>query len=274
MIAGLPIEYGCARVAARLSQRPDDRLWHRLHSARSVPALLEAIRATGAAAAVSGVPLTGDADAIELAFRQQLRTRVDEVASWAPEDWRGSVLVVRQLVDLPAIVALAGDETLPRWIADDPVLAPWAGDNRAARRTALLQSPWGPLVAALDAPSSTTSKPRMRREPPAAGMTPLHRAVDAWIEAWTATWPHRPEAAGQAVLQLVQSLRRHLQQFAALAADRAGAARHDLADWLTARVHRLGVQPATLFAYLALSALDLERLRGEFVLRARLGDPR
>jgi hypothetical protein len=274
MIAGLPIEYGCARVAARLSQRPDDRLWHRLQSARSVPAMLEAIRATGTAAAVSGVPLAGDADAIELAFRQQLRTRVDEVASWAPEDWRGSVLAIRQLVDLPAIVALAGDETPPRWIADDPVLAPWAGGSRAARRAVLLQSAWGPLVAALDAPSSTTSKPRPRKQSLAAGTAPLHRAVDAWIEAWTATWPPLPEAAGQALLQLVQSLRRNLQQFAALAADRAGAARHDLAAWLAARVRRLGVQPATLFAYLALSALDLERLRGEFVLRARLGDQR
>ena len=274
MIAGLPIEYGCARVAARLSQRPDDRLWHRLQSARSVPALLEAIRATDVAAAVSGVPLAGDADAIELAFRQQLRTRVDEVASWAPDDWRGPVLAVRQLVDLPAVVALAGEEAPPKWMVDDPVLAPWTGGNRAARRAALLQGPWGPLIATLDAPPSTTPKPRVRKQPASAGPAPLHRAVDAWTEGWIATWPRRPEAAAQALMQLTQSLRRHLQQFAALAVERAGAARQDLATWLAARVHRLGVQPATLFAYLALSALDLERLRGEFVLRARLGDTR
>jgi hypothetical protein len=34
-------------------------------------------------------------------------------------------------------------------------------------------------------------------------------------------------------------------------------------------VHRAALQPSALFAYLALFALDLERLQGEFVLRAR-----
>ncbi len=46
-----------------------------------------------AAATVSGIPVTGDGDAIELAFRQQWRTRVDEVAGWSPEPWRDAVAI-------------------------------------------------------------------------------------------------------------------------------------------------------------------------------------
>ncbi len=85
MIGGLSLEYAQARIAARLAQRPDERLWQHVRSARSVPALLDTVRGSIAAATVSGIPVTGDGDAIELAFRQQWRTRVDEVAAWSPE---------------------------------------------------------------------------------------------------------------------------------------------------------------------------------------------
>ena len=64
MISGLTFDYAHARVAARLAQRPDERLWTQLRSSRSVPALLEAVRASSAASTVSGVPVAGDADAM------------------------------------------------------------------------------------------------------------------------------------------------------------------------------------------------------------------
>jgi hypothetical protein len=38
---------------------------------------------------------------------------------------------------------------------------------------------------------------------------------------------------------------------------------------LAAHVRRAALQPSALFAYLALFALDLERLQGDLVLRAR-----
>ena len=60
MISELTFDYAHARVAARLAQRPDERLWTQLRSSRSVPALLEAVRASSAASTVSGVPPTGD----------------------------------------------------------------------------------------------------------------------------------------------------------------------------------------------------------------------
>ena len=136
MISGLSLEYAHARVAARLAQRPDERLWQQVHSARTVTALLETVRGSTAAPIVSGIPVTGDGDAIEHAFRQQWRTRVDEVAGWSPERWQHAVGFMRFLSDLPALVHLLSDERPPRWLASDPELARYALGTPAERRTA------------------------------------------------------------------------------------------------------------------------------------------
>lgn len=133
MIAGLPIEYAHARASARLAQRPDDRLWTQLHSARTVGAALEAVRGSAAAAYVSGITWPAPLADLELAFRQQWRTRVDEVARWAPDAWRAALRWTAYLVDLPALAHLLGEEPVPPWIGADPVLAPYALEQRGDR---------------------------------------------------------------------------------------------------------------------------------------------
>ena len=127
--------------AARLSQRPDDRLWTQLRSSRSVSALLEVVRASNAASLVSGIPAAGSADDVELAFRQQLRTRIAEVAAWSPSEWRPALLYTRHLVDLPALQHLLSDEPPPRWIAVDPALAALARPERIAALVGLAGAP-------------------------------------------------------------------------------------------------------------------------------------
>jgi hypothetical protein len=163
MINGLSLEYTQARIGARLAQRPDERLWQQVRSARSVAALLETVRASVAAPTVSGIPVTGDGDAIELNFRQQWRTRVDEVAGWSPERWRDAVAYMRFLGDLPALVHLLSDEGAPRWVSADPELARYAFTTPADRRTALATGPLAPVAAAVRA--SEIDAPTRRDEP-------------------------------------------------------------------------------------------------------------
>ncbi|MFN3565096.1 MAG: hypothetical protein ACK4V1_03810, partial [Burkholderiaceae bacterium] len=134
MIAGLPIEYAHARASARLAQRPDDRLWTQIGSARSVGAALEAVRSGPAAAYASGVTWPAPLADVELAFRQHWRTRVDEVARWAPDAWRAALRWTAYLIDLPALVHLLGEEPMPPWVGADPVLAPYALEPRGDRR--------------------------------------------------------------------------------------------------------------------------------------------
>jgi len=271
MISGLTFDYAHARVAARLAQRPDERLWTQLRSSRSVPALLEAVRASSAAPTVSGVPPTGDADAIELAFRQQLRTRIVEVASWSPAPWRPSLLYTRHLIDLPALLHLVADEPPPRWTAADPALSPYALATVAQRRAALAEGPLGPLVAAAER-STDARRPvepiaRALRRLRAGGT--LHRLLAAWEAQWRRLWPALGDEERSVLDGVVEQVRSHLLRFPALPVDDAAGARQALGARLATAVRRGASQPAALFAYLALFAVDLERLRGEFMLRAR-----
>jgi len=270
MIDGLTLEYAYARVGARLSQRPDERLWLQLHSARSVAALLDAVRASPAAPAVSGVQLTGDGDIIEAAFRQQLRTRIAEVVAWSPLEWRPALSHTRHLVDMPAVVQLLTDEPPPRWMVADPVLAEYALPNRAQRRAALTAGPLAGIAAAAEATDADRAPPRSAAARAAArsGVPALHRALGAWEREWHALWPHG--ADGCTLHTLARLLRSHVSAFGGLHADDAATARQTLGARLLGLLHRAAAQPAALFAYLALYALDLERLRAEFVLRARM----
>jgi hypothetical protein len=97
----------------------------------------------------------------------------------------------------------------------------------------------------------------------------LHRALAAWESEWRARWPRVPSELLDGISEVEGTARSHLLRFGAVAVDDAGASRQALAARLATLVHRFPAQPASLFAYLGVVALDLERLRGEFVVRAR-----
>ncbi|MDL1861797.1 hypothetical protein FBR04_12315 [Betaproteobacteria bacterium PRO7] len=264
MIAGFPIEYAHARASARLAQHPDERLWTQLHSARSVGAALDAVRGSAAAPYVSGVTWPAPLADLELAFRQQWRTRVDEVARWAPDAWPAALRWTAHLIDLPALVHLLGEESLPPWIGADPALSPYAHEERGERLAALAAGPLAPLALAVE----TAEPPPRRLDPAAWQRARLHAALRAWEREWRARWPACDDEARAGLERLVAVVRAHLIRFRALAVDDAPAARQRLATDVAALLRRSAAQPAALFAYLALVALDLERLRGEIVARA------
>lgn len=100
----------------------------------------------------------------------------------------------------------------------------------------------------------------------------LHPALLAWLDAWRALWPPCGDEDCAALEQLVAVVARHLRRFAAAAPEDAAALRADLQARLLTLLRRHPARPVALFAALALHALDLERLRAEFVLRALFAD--
>lgn len=254
MTTGVSIEYAHARASARLSQRPDERMWQHLHAGRSVAAQLEAVRASPAAAYVSGIAAAGTIDSMELAFRQQFRRLVSEVVDWAPDGWKPAIALVRVLLDLPALLWLAGDHPL-EWMTSDPELAAFARRDSLERRTALsARLPW--LVAAMAETEKT---------PGGAVTARLHPVLRAWERRWRALWPACSAEEHANLDHLVRIIERHVLRFGSLAVEDAGDARLRLAAELTSLLRRSAAQPAALFAWLGLLAIDLERLRGEFV---------
>ena len=67
---------------------------------------------------------------------------------------------------------------------------------------------------------------------------------------------------------MARTVRAHLAAFGSLPVEGAAPAREHLAERVRRQLHDAAAQPAALFAYLVLVALDIERLRGEFALRA------
>jgi len=97
----------------------------------------------------------------------------------------------------------------------------------------------------------------------------LHRLLAAWEAEWRGLWPSLDDEERSVLDGVVEQVRSHLLRFSALPVDDAVGARQALGGRLATAVRRSASQPAALFAYLALFAIDLERLRGEFMLRAR-----
>jgi len=253
-------DYGYVRAAARLATRPDERTWRQLRAARSLLAAVDLLRASSAAPCVAAVTAGSGVD-VEPALRQHLRLRIRETASWAPPLWREALRFTEVLLDLPALQLLLTEPVLPDWLHAEPRLAAYAAPDLPSRRARLAASPLAPFAAAVEAAGCL---PPARR----GSQRLLHPLLELWCERWVRTWPPCPAAEREALQRLLRTVRAHVEAFAELPLDAADSSREHLAERLRRQMHDAAAQPAALFAYLLLLALDLERLRGELTLLA------
>lgn len=151
-------------------------------------------------------------------------------------------------------------QEVARWVP-----AEWAG---AVRWTAgLVDLPAFAFLAAGAAPPAW-----MERDPVLAVCVnePGRRSpatVDGWLAAWRRSWPPAEEEARR-LAGIALGVQAHLRRFAELPVAAAADARRALARHAARWFRRYAQSPAAAFAYLLLQALDLERLRGELLLRA------
>lgn len=255
---GLSIEYASTRVAARLAKRPNERLWAQLRSTRSLVALLDALRQTDCAAYVSGIAAGDPLPDIEFAFRQHLRAQIAELTAIAPDDWQSAVAFTGWLIELPALAHLAGTEAVPAWISRDPVLGEYAQSEPGTRHRALTTDIPGALLT---------------RAGGLPGATRLHPLVAAWEHQWIGRWPPAPDEHRTSLLDLVAAVKRHLIAFRSADPADSETLRAQLSDRMAAALRRASAQPAALFAWLVVLALDLERLRGLAIERAAFAEP-
>jgi hypothetical protein len=259
MINGLPIEYAQARLQARYGARATAALWTQVRSARSLAALLESLRDSPLKRWVGAVGVEADVDAIELHLRASFRDCVEEVAGWMPDAWRQAVRWTRYLVDLPAIVRLAGGEAALGWMRRDPSLQPYADPDPEIARRALVSGPLKNIVRALE------------RTPDALRRAEYQVAREQWLVEWQLRWPDTHGEDAAALIGLTRVVLDHLTRFMAADGEDPWALRRDLESQVAARFRRHALTPTAAFAYLILTALDLERLRGHLVVRASFG---
>lgn len=233
MASATDFGYAQARMQARHAERLGEADWHALAAIGEFSAFLAAARETPLKRRLRGISPRSSVHELEAQLRAELLESIAEVARWVPQAWRDAVDWCAALLYLP----------LARGVSLSGAAAPGLAEE------------WK----------------RWRERLGAAGSQDDPFAH--WAAAWRAAWPPAPKRARQALEDLGAAVRAHRRGLEALA---GGADLPGREAW--ARRRTLGAQmlkhfrsglmtPAAAFAYLALDALDLERLRAELVPR-------
>ena len=240
------LEYAQARLQARHGQRADDVAWQRLETSREYGALLDAARNSPLRAWVVGLTPRSPARDIEAVLLGHWRAVVDETAGWMPLTWHAAIHWCALPPLLPALQHLARGGPVRPWMQDDALLRTLCAAPPAARAAALRGTPAAALAPAWAAPQTLGA---------------------AWWHEWERRLP-RPLHADDNLRAVATLLQAHGSSFAAAPAGPGTLLRRALQARLAPWLRRATAEPAAAFVHLALSALDLERLRGELLRRA------
>jgi len=242
--------YVQARAQARVAGLPRENDWQRLEATRSLSAFLEESRTTALKPWVAGLSGASDAHDIDRSVRAIFRAEVEGAARWVPDAWRASVRWVQWLPQLSALGQGLRTGKAPDWMARDAFLAGLVGTQGELDRTALRAAGLGPLIDAAAEGRNLT---------------------ETWLDGWRGRCPSIRRRFREGLDRLAATLLDHQRQFLAAAPDRTWPLRRDLDHRLRHLFHVFLLQPAGLFAYLALVAVELERLRAALVSRALFG---
>lgn len=236
--------YVQARLQARHGERLSETGWRTLEATKSLDQFIERSRATGLRRFTSHVNAGMSSHAIERVLRAAWRDYVAEVAGWVEADWQPPLLWLAPVADLPALDALLRG-SVPAWVGQDAALADFAGDDMPPRIAALEKSPLAALLPGKDRAATLAGR---------------------WYAHWRSLWPRGTQTG--ALDNLAAAVRIHFELLARAAAKETSAPyQRDLARKLTRLFRRHSASPTAVFAHLALTALDLERLRGNLVRR-------
>ncbi len=238
--------YAQARIQTRYGGRPSETAWRQLDGVSDFALYLERARATPLGPWVANLSPSTAVHEVESRLRAAMRALIDEVAGWLPREWRAAVRWAVHLVTLPIAQHLARGAEVDPWMRRDDSLAPL-------------------LAAASDGPGGRFACVPARRPPVPGQETWL---LDAWLEEWRRLWPPMGEGERRSLERVAQGIGMHLRGFARVPPERAWEARRALQQTLQQQFRGAAFEPAAAFVYLALVALDLERLRAALVGRA------
>ncbi len=245
------LEYAYARISSRLGERPNEAAWRAIAIVRGLPAFLDAARSSPFRHWIIGLTADAGPRAIEAALVGRWRLLVDEVRAWMPEQWHAAITWAGTLIDLPVAEYVArGGTTLP-WMQDDSMYR----DIGRSAGAPPIRGPLAPLAVAWAHPEG------------------LFRA---WRDEWSRRVPRSAWAERTVLMDCAHLLLAHRTALADPSVSDGAVLRHALVSRLSAVYRRATLDPAAAFIFLALAALDMERLRGELLRRAifpRLGLP-
>jgi hypothetical protein len=247
------IEYAQARLQSRHGQRASDAQWQQLESTREFVALLDVVRTGPLRHWVAGLTAQASAPQIEALMRGHWQAAVDEVEGWMPPAWNAAVAWCAVLPDLPLLQHLARGGVPDPWMQDDARWRDLCAAPHDERPALLAATHWRALARAWAAPDTLAA---------------------AWLDEWRRRLPQALPHADDHLHEVVSALRRHGAAFATATPGPGTPLRRALQARLSLLMRRAMVEPAAAFIHLALSALELERLRGELLVRRLFQNPK
>jgi hypothetical protein len=250
-VAAGSLEYAQARLSARYGERTDEFAWRRIEHVRALPALLDTVRATALHRWTGGIGTHSTPHDIERVLRSHWRDLVLEVATWMPDDWEPAVRWFAVLADLPLLQHLARGGAMLPWMYDDPVYDHLAERGSAGFGATPAKGVLAPLAAAWSDPD---------------------RIGELWLAEWRRRIPNALRADTTLVDELARTIIAHLAAFRDRTLRNGWPLRRALQARLSLLFRRAMLDHAAAFIFLALAALDGERLRGELLRRATFPD--
>lgn len=248
MIRAGSLEFALARVHARLSRRPSPAAWRGIERSRETGPVLDLVRGTTLAALAPPLAAAPDLHALDRASRAAWRDLVAETARWMPPEWEPALSWCATLACVPALEHLARAGEAPAWMGDEPDLAPVARAAPQDRRAVLSAGVLAPFARAWDERS---------------------RIASAWAGEWRSRLP-RGALGAKPLAGLARSIGGHLARLADPRVPDSPRRDEAFEGELVRCLRRHPLDPAAAFAWLALGALDLARLRGEMARRIAL----
>jgi hypothetical protein len=245
MTARARFAYAQVRLQARHGARPDESLWRSLQGTSDFANYLQLARHSPLQSWVRTLDPGQSSDEIETELRRLFRDHVDEVAGWVPPAWRPAVMWVRRLPDLPALQHLLSGEPVPVWLQRDAELRDMGCLPVDLRLEAMQHSDCAIFTMATQTGESLP---------------------DAWLNHWRTLWPGTARQH-QGLEALGNALHRYLQVLQAERCESVQTRCEALHVQLTSAFRRFSFQPAAVFCALALTALELGRLRGDLLVR-------
>jgi hypothetical protein len=246
--------YVQVRLQSRYGQRADENVWLRLHNIHDLSSYLQVAQQTPLRQWVIGINSIHSSHEIELALRQKYRKHIDEVTGWMPAAWQQPVQWIKRLADLPVLQYLLAGGVPSHWMKSDPDIREFTADDPALRLQAMADAGCATLVTAWQQDKTLST---------------------GWLSDWQAMHPRVTAfTAGMQTLELLLQQQLHLQ----LAAEAGQAApattsQYRVVDYesiinklrLLFRHHAF--QPAAVYAYLTIIAMDLHRVRSDLLQR-------
>ncbi len=244
----MSIEAGFAfaqpRLQARHGQRVSAATWREAETSVDLGRCLQVLRSSSLRPWISHLTPQAEISDLERHLRDDWRDYVNEISRWAPPQWRPSLQWSVTLLYLPLLGHLIEGYPAPQWLTTDPFVSSLAASEPGSLQDIIAVTALAPLAVADNA----------------------GELLPAWFSHWRSLMPAKmPRETRTGLTTLERVALEHIATAATSAPPNQAGLRAGIGQRLQRLFRHYALSAVALFSHLALTALDVERLRGALI---------